>query len=312
VEPEGQRDLKRLAEPAKEVRLPKGLKQKLLSFFNAHPSLKLLGLLGPSLFWLGGFFMAPLFIILLYSFAQKGPYGGIVSHFNLDNYLRFLDPLYLTILLRSFRLAVITTLVCLVVGYPIAYRIALAGKKWKNILLFLIILPFWTSFLIRTYAWILLLRDTGLINGLLLKFHLIQEPLKLLYNEGSVLIGMIYGFLPFMVLPLYASIEKLDKTLLEAAEDLGATPFWRFVKVTLPLTLPGVIAGSILVFIPSIAAFVTPDLLGGAKTIMMGSLIQNQFGPARDWPFGSAASIILMALVLAAVFGYLKLTKEYE
>jgi spermidine/putrescine transport system permease protein len=288
----------------------KRFRQQLLVFFNHHPSLSLLSLLGPSLFWLGVFFLVPLLIIFLYSFLQKGSYGGIIYQFTLENYRRFLDPLYLTILVRSFKLALMTTLICLVTGYPIAYRIAFAGKKWKNTLLVLIILPFWTSFLIRTYAWMLLLRDTGLINQLLLKFHIVREPLKLLYTEGAVLVGMVYGFLPFMVLPLYASIEKLDKTLLEAAEDLGATPFWRFLKVTLPLTLPGVIAGSILVFIPSVAAFVTPDLLGGAKTMMMGSLIQNQFGPARDWPFGSAISLVLMLLVLISLFIYLRLTKE--
>lgn len=284
----------------------------LLGFFNRYPAWRLLGLLAPSVVWLGLFFLAPLFIIFLYSFAQKGPYGGVVYYFSLENYNRFLDPLYLTILMRSFKLAMITTLLCLLVGYPIAYRIAFASKKWKNILLFLIILPFWTSFLIRTYAWMLLLRDTGLINQLLLKFQFIQEPLRLLYTEGSVLVGMVYGFLPFMVLPLYASIEKLDKTLLEAAEDLGARPLWRFLKVTFPLTLPGVIAGSILVFIPSVGAFVTPDLLGGARTMMMGNLIQNQFGPARDWPFGSAVSFVLMVLVLVSVFVYLKLTEEDE
>jgi spermidine/putrescine transport system permease protein len=287
-------------------------RQRVLLFFNRHRSLKILSLLGSSLFWLGLFFLLPLFLMFFYSFAQKGPYGGIVYHFSLENYRRFFDPLYVTILIRSFKLALLTTILCLITGYPIAYRIAFASKKWKNILLFLIILPFWTSFLIRTYAWILLLRDTGLINNLLLALRLIEEPLKLLYTEGAVLIGMVYGFLPFMVLPLYASIEKLDKTLLEAAEDLGATPLWRFVKVTLPLTLPGVIAGSILVFIPSVAAFVTPDLLGGAKTIMMGSLIQNQFGPARDWPFGSAISFILMILVLISIFIYLRFTTEHE
>ncbi|UCH24029.1 MAG: ABC transporter permease [Deltaproteobacteria bacterium] len=241
-----------------------------------------------------------------YSFLERGLYGGVNWLFTWENYTRFVDPLYLKILLRTFRISFLTTVILLIVGYPMAYRIARADKRWRNILLFLVILPFWTSDLIRTYAWMLILRDTGLLNGLLKYLHIIREPLSLLYTEGAILLGLAYVYLPFMVLPLYASIEKLDTSLLEAAEDLGATPFWRFLKVTVPLTKSGILAGSLLVFIPSVGVFVVSDLLGGAKAMMIGNLVQLQFGPARNWPFGSAASFILMTIVLLAVFGYLK------
>ena len=187
-----------------------------------------------------------------------------------------------------------------------AYKIARAPKRWRSILLFLVILPFWTSDLIRTYAWMLILRDTGLINNVLQYLHIIKEPISLLYNEGAILLGLIYVYLPFMVLPLYASIEKLDPSLLEAAEDLGATPFWRFLTVTVPLTKSGILAGSLLVFIPSVGVYVVSDLLGGAKAMMIGNLVKLQFGMARNWPFGSAASFVLMTVVLFAVFAYLK------
>ena len=241
-----------------------------------------------------------------YSFLERGLYGGVSWIFTWKNYTRFVDPLYLKILLRTFRISFLTTVILLMVGYPMAYRIARADKRWRNILLFLVILPFWTSDLIRTYAWMLILRDTGLLNGFLQYLHIIREPLSLLYTEGAILLGLAYVYLPFMVLPLYASIEKLDPSLLEAAEDLGATPLWRFLKVTVPLTKSGILAGSLLVFIPSVGVFVVSDLLGGAKAMMIGNLVQLQFGPARNWPFGSAASFILMAIVLLAVFAYLK------
>jgi spermidine/putrescine transport system permease protein len=169
-----------------------------------------------------------------------------------------------------------------------------------------VVLPFWTSFLVRTYAIMFLLRDSGPVNATLIALGLIDEPLTLLYTPGAVLAGLVYGYLPFMVLPLYASLEKLDPALLEAAEGLGARPVARFLRVTLPLSLPGLVAGSLLVFIPSLGAFLTPELLGGARQVMIGNLVQQQFGAARDWPFGSAASFILMALVLVGVYAFLR------
>jgi spermidine/putrescine transport system permease protein len=256
------------------------LRIRVLKFFNRHANLRSLGVLAPCIFWIGIFFLLPLLFVGVYSFLERGLYGGVSWVFTWENYTRFVDPLYLKILLRTFRISLLTTVILLLAGYPMAYQIARARKRWRNVLLFLVILPFWTSDLIRTYAWMLILRDTGLLNSLLQWLHITREPISLLYTEGAILLGLTYVYLPFMVLPLYASIEKLDPSLLEAAEDLGATPFWRFVKVTVPLTKSGILAGSLLVFIPSVGVFVVSDLLGGAKAMMIGNLVQLQFGPA--------------------------------
>jgi spermidine/putrescine transport system permease protein len=262
-------------------------------------------LLAPGTLWLLVFFALPVAIMAGYSVMERGLYGGVEPGFSLESYTRFFDPLYLRILARTVWLAALTTLLCAAIGYPVAYAIAGAGR-WKHALLFLVVLPFWTSFLVRTYAIMFLLRDTGLVNGALLALGVIDQPLTLLYTPGAVLAGLVYGYLPFMVLPLYASLEKLDPALLEAAESLGARPVARFLRVTFPLSLPGLVAGSLLVFIPALGAFLTPDLLGGARQVMIGNLIQQQFAAARDWPFGSAASFVLMALVLAVVYGFLR------
>lgn len=288
------------------------LRKVLLDFFYRHPTVKVFGILLPCIFWIGLFFLLPLLLMAVYSFLERGLYGGVRWLFTWGNYTRFLDPIYLKILMRSFRISFLTTAILLFIGYPMAYRIATAAKRWRNILIFLVILPFLTSDLIRAYAWMLILRDTGLINNLLNYLHIIDNPVIMLYTDGAILLGLSYIYLPFMVLPLYASIEKLDPSLLEAAEDLGASPLWRFLKVTVPLTKSGILAGSLLVFIPSIGAFVVPDLLGGAKVMMIGNLVQLQFGPSRNWPFGSAASFILMAVVLVAVFAYLKFSGGRE
>ena len=240
-----------------------------------------------------------------YGFMPRNQFGGVVPGFTVEHYTRFADPLYLTILLRTTLYALGCTIACLVFGYPIAYAIA-RGGRWRNLLLFLIVLPFWTSFLVRTFAMIFLMRDTGLINNWLVGIGVLQEPIQILYTPTAVMIGLVYGFLPFMVLPVYASLEKLDLSLLEAAEVLGATASVRFRRITLPLSMPGVIAGSLLVFIPALGSFLTSDLLGGAKQMMIGNLVQNQFTTARNWPFGSAASFALMTLVLLAVTVYLR------
>jgi len=282
------------------------LRTRILKFFHRHNNAKVFGILSPCIFWIGIFFLLPLVIMAIYSFLERGLYGGVNWVFTWEHYPRFISPIYLKILLRTFRLSFMATIALLLIGYPMAYKIARAPKRWRSILLFLVILPFWTSDLIRTYAWMLILRDTGLINNVLQFLHIIKEPIPLLYNEGAILLGLIYVYLPFMVLPLYASIEKLDPSLLEAAEDLGATPLWRFLKVTVPLTKSGILAGSLLVFIPSVGVYVVSDLLGGAKAMMIGNLVKLQFGMARNWPFGSAASFVLMTVVLFAVFAYLK------
>jgi spermidine/putrescine transport system permease protein len=239
----------------------------------------------------------PLVIVCLYSLMTRGAYGGVERPFTLENYTRFWDPLYGAILLRSSWIAAVATLLCLALAFPLALFIARSGSK-KNLYLSLVILPFWTSFLIRTYAWMFLLRDTGLINTLLQSMGLIHEPLPLLYNNGAVILGLVYGFLPFMVLPLYATLERMDPSLAEASSDLGARPLQTLWRVTLPLCAPGIRAGSILVFVPCLGTYLTSDLLGGSKTILIGNLVQNQFTTARDWPFGAAASLALMAVAM--------------
>lgn len=255
-------------------------------------------LLSPAVFWLLLFIVAPLAIVVVVSLATRGPYGKTVYDFSTANFLRALDPLYLRAYWRTIWIATSTTLLCAVVSYPVAYYLALRSpERWKRPLLVLTVIPFWTSFLIRTYAWILILRSEGVINSALLSAGVIEAPLKLLYSDFAVLVGQVYGELPFMILPIYVALDRLDVRLLEAAQDLGANKFWTFVKVTLPLSRPGLTAGIVLVFIPSLGAFITPDLLGGAKSAMIGNLIQNQFAQLNQ-PFGSALSLILTAAVL--------------
>ena len=248
-------------------------------------------------------FLAPLAIILAYSFLTRGTYGGISPPWTAESYQRLADPIYLAILWRSFWIAGVSTIFCLLLGFPLALFISRSGNR-KGLYVSLVMLPFWTSFLVRTYAWMFLLRDTGLINTVLEKAGVIHGPLPLLYNDGAVVLGLVYGYLPFMVLPLYATLERLDRNLLEASADLGARPWATLTHVMVPLCAPGIRAGTILVFIPCLGAYLTPDLLGGGKSVMIGNLIQNQFTTARDWPFGSAFSLALMAVVmlLLAVF----------
>ncbi len=250
-------------------------------------------------------FLIPLGIVVLYSFMTRGPYGGQTPPFTIESYIRLADPLYLVILLKSFWIAGISTAVSLLFGFPLALFIV-NSPKYRSLWLNLVMLPFWTSFLVRTYAWMFLLRDTGLINSILQWAGLIREPLPLLYNDGAVVLGLVYGYLPFMVLPIYSTLEKLDPALLEAAADLGATPWTALWKVTVPLSLPGIIAGSILVFIPCLGAYLTPDLLGGGKSVMIGNVVQNQFTSARDWPFGAALSLVLTGLVMVMLWLFVK------
>ena len=282
-----------------------GPRRRLLAWLQRRPAARAWSLLGPGMLWLVLFFLVPLLIMAAYSLMPRGTYGGVQPGFTLQHYRRFFDPLYLAILQRTLVWSLVCTAVCLLLGYPVAYLVARAGR-WRAALLFLVVLPFWTSFLVRTFAMIFLLRDSGLVNTVLLRLGLIDAPLTLLYTPFAVLLGLVYGFLPFMILPIYASLEKLDPTLLEAAETLGATPLAGFRRITLPLSLPGVVAGCFLVFIPAMGSFLTSDLLGGAKQLMIGNLIQNQFAAARNWPFGSAASFVVTALVLAAVTVYLR------
>ncbi len=266
-------------------------------------------LLAPARLTLGLLFAVPLAIVGAYSLLTRGAYGGLSAPWTLESYARLTDPLYLAILIRSLWMAVLATTLCLLLGFPLAYFISRA-QRFRNLYLQLVILPFWTSFLVRTYAWVFLLRDTGLINTTLERLGLIHAPLPLLYNDGAVLVGLVYGYLPFMVLPLYATLERMDRTLLEAAADLGSRPWSTLFRVVIPLTAPGIRAGAILVFIPCVGAYLTPDLLGGGKTVMIGNLVQNQFTTARDWPFGSAVSLALMGVVTLLVFLFLRRDTE--
>ncbi len=266
-------------------------------------------LLLPTRIWLGVLFILPLIIVATYSFLTRGDYGGVEHPWTIENYTRIFDPLYGEILLRSVLMAAAATAFCLVLGFPFALFISGSGPR-KNLYLQLVTLPFWTSFLVRIYAWLFLLRDTGLINTALIKLGLIAQPLPLLYNNGAVLLGLVYGYLPYMVLPIYAAIEKLDPALLEAAADLGAPPARAIWRVTVPLAIPGMLAGAVLVFIPTLGAYLIPDLLGGGKTVMAGNLIQNQFTTARDWPFGSAVSLALMAVSMLLLLPILRRSED--
>jgi spermidine/putrescine transport system permease protein len=256
----------------------------------------------PARVWMAAFFAAPLAIVCAYGFLTRGDYGGVEQPWTLGNFTRLVNPLYLAVAWRSIWIAALATALCAAAGFPLALFIARSGR-FRNVWLQLILLPFWTSFLVRTYAWLFILRDTGLVNTALELLGIVSAPLPLLYNDGAVLLGLVYNFLPFFVLPMYATLERLDPALLEASADLGAKPFSTLWRVIVPISMPGIAAGSILVFIPCLGAYLTPDLLGGGKTVMLGNLVQNQFTTARDWPFGSAASLCLImvsALLLAA------------
>ncbi len=248
------------------------------------------------LFWL------PLLIVLVYSLLTRGAYGGVTSPFTFESYARVADRLYWEILWRSVWIAAVSTLLCLLLAFPLAFYIAQMARH-KTLLLNLVTLPFWTSFLVRTYAWMFLLRDTGVVNSILQHLHLINRPLPLLFNTGAVILGLVYGYLPFMVFPIYAVLEKLDATFLEAAQDLGASPWEAIWRVAVPLAKPGMAAGCVLVFIPCLGAYLTPDLMGGGKTVMLGNLVQNQFTTARDWPFGAAVSLVFMLLTFVVTAG---------
>lgn len=264
--------------------------------------LRRLILLGPALTWWAVFLVVPVVLILAYSFFERGTYGGVVPTFTLDNFARALDPLYLRVLVFSVRVALIATVVALLIGYPAAYLIATLPPRWRTPVLVLTVLPFWTSLLIRTYAWIVLLNREGLINRGLEGVGLIEQPLELLNNEFAIVLGLVYGYLPLMILPIYASIERLNPELREASADLGGNPVRTFLRVTLPLTLPGIAAGCIFVFVPSLGNFIVPDLLGGGLSSMIGNLIQSQFLRARDWPFGATLSLVLIGLMGALLF----------
>ncbi|MEU4829244.1 ABC transporter permease [Streptosporangium sp. NPDC023615] len=254
--------------------------------------------LGPGLTYLIVLMLIPLVLLIGFTLFRRGRFGGVVYEVTGENFTRLLDPLYLEVLVGSVKLAGLATLITLLIGYPTAYLIARLPGKWKTIALVAIVLPFWTNFLIRIYAWIVLLSGPGLVNSALLDMGLIDKPLELLYNQGTIVVGLVYSYLPLMVLPLYAAIERLDPQLREASANLGASPARTFASVTLPLTLPGVLTGCLFVFVPSFGNFIIPELLGGGRSIMVGNLIRDQFLKARDWPFGSTLVLALLAVLV--------------
>ncbi|MBL8709214.1 MAG: ABC transporter permease [Rhodospirillaceae bacterium] len=260
-------------------------------------------LTGPGIAWIILLLVIPCLLILGNSFFERGVYGGVDYVFTFENYSRAVDPLYASVFWNSARVALITTLLSLALGYPAAYCIAMAPKRRQMALLILVMLPLWSNYLIRTYAWMLMLNNEGLINRVLMGAGVIEAPLPLLYNDFAIIIGLTYGYMPFMILALFSSISKLGPELREASTDLGASAFTTFRRVTLPLTLPGIAAGSVFVFVLSVGNFVTPDLLGGGKRTMLGNLIYDQFLTARDWPFGSAIAAIVIFIMMALLTG---------
>jgi spermidine/putrescine transport system permease protein len=271
-------------------------------------------LLGPALGWWVVFLVVPVGLVLGYSVFERGEFGGVVPNLTAENYARALDPLYTGVLLDSVRIAATAAAIALLVGYPVAYFVATRPRRWRTPLLVLVILPFWTSFLIRTYAWIVLLNREGLINGPLLDLGLIEQPLPLLNNEFAIVLGLVYVYLPLMVLPLYASLERINPELREASTDLGASPLKTFLTVTLPLSSTGIAAGAIFVFVPSLGNFIVPELLGGGRSPMIGNLIQGQFLRARDWPFGAAlaAGLIVITIGLLLVQAWLLMRERHR
>lgn len=277
-------------------------------------TLFLLGLLSPVTLYLGIFFFGPLLIIAVFSLLEPGLYGGVVWNFYHWNYSRIFgwadgfievfEWVYLKILWRSLLMAAFTVIACLIVVYPVTFWVSRLSERVQIFFMFLITLPFFTSLIIRLYAWLVILKPSGVVNDLLLGIGVIDQPLDLLFTRFAVVLGMVYVMIPFMFLPVYASVERLDTSLIEASGDLGARGWQTFLKVILPQTLPGIAGGSVLVFIPSVGNFIIPDVLGGAKGLMIGNLVEQQFLDARNWPFGAALSMVIMGVVLTVMLIY--------
>lgn len=277
-----------------------------------HPSLTAWLLLLPAMAWVLIFVVAPTAILVVYSFCDRDELGRVVFAFTWENFHRVFEPVYLRIFVRSIAYAGWSTALCIAIGFPVAYCIGRAREELRQRLLLLLMVPFWTSFLIRTYAWITILKQEGLLNSLLHGLSLTAAPLDLLYTPFAVIIGLVYAYLPFMILPIYGSVEKLDGSLIEAAHDLGAGPWRVFSSVIVPLTLPGIAAGTLLVFVPAIGMFAVTDLLGGARVPLIGNVIQNQFLQARDWPFGAALGVVFLALFALAYWLLQRRTNSEE
>ncbi|UFN68182.1 spermidine/putrescine ABC transporter permease PotB [Vibrio alginolyticus] len=259
--------------------------------------------------WLTLFVLVPNVMIIGTSFLTRDEANLIEMTFTFDNYLRLLDPLYAKVLMHSFYMAIVATLLCLVIGYPFAYIVAKMPEKWRPFMLFLVIVPFWTNSLIRTYGLKIVLGTQGILNKSLMAMEIIDKPLRIMYTETAVMIGLVYILLPFMILPLYSAIEKLDNTYIEAAKDLGANKLQTITKVILPLTMPGIIGGCLLFLLPALGMFYISDLLGGAKNLLIGNVIKSQVLNARDWPFGAATSIALTFAMAVMLYAYYRAGK---
>ena len=268
--------------------------------------------LTPMLGWLLLFVIVPTLMLVVVSFAERDSLGRVIYGFNFDNYLRAFDWKWLKILGVSVWYAFLTTVICLVIGYPVAYFIGRSNERWRGLLIMLVMIPFWTSFLIRTYAWITILSQEGLLNAALMSLRITSEPIGFMYTPFAVVLGLVYNFLPFMILPIYTSVEKLDGSLIEAAYDLGARPARVFAQVVLPLTKPGIAAGILLVFVPAIAMFAITTLMGGGANPTIGEVIQNQFTRARNQPFGAALGVLLLAIFIFSLWATTKLRRGEE
>jgi spermidine/putrescine transport system permease protein len=289
---------------------------------RARRRLTLIALLGLPTVFLLVFFVGPLVIMVIYSWLEPGLYGGVEWQFFHLNYGRILgwadtryekfDPVYLWIFLRSLRLALLTVMTSLLISYPAAFWVARMQPRRRTFMIFLITLPFFVSLIVRLFAWVLILRTSGFLNQFLMGLGLISEPLDLLYQDVAVIIGMTYIFIPFMFLPIYGSVEKLDQSQLEASADLGARGWQTFIRIILPATLPGIAAGSVITFIPALGNFIVPSVLGGAKVLMIGNLIEQQFLSARNWPFGAALAMLVMTAVLGLLIIQLSLGRSAE
>jgi spermidine/putrescine transport system permease protein len=297
----------------------------MLNRFRRSKALQLFGLISPGMLWILLFFNLPLLIVLFISFVERGRAGSIriPPVYTLENYQQLFNAcasefsgpecnplLYVGIFGHSVRIALVVTFWCIVLGYPLSYFVSRQRPLLRDALMVLVIIPFWSNFLVRTYALKQVLATEGLVNSFLMGLGLVSQPMEMLFNEFAVIVGLVYGYLPFAILPMYASIEKFDHSLMEAASDLGAPPWKAFLRVMLPMTLPGVIAALVLVFVPVVGAFITPDIMGGGKIEMIGTLINRQFGVSRNWPFGSAMSLILMLMVLIGVIAYFRSGSE--
>lgn len=264
-------------------------------------------LVKPYILWMSLFIVVPMLLIVLYAFTTSG--NELISfRFTLDNFFRFFDPVFIKVLLKSLEVALITTILCIIIGYPIAYIIANASEKSQTLLILLITLPMWINMLVRTYAWISILSDGGLLNSLLEFIGL--PPMKLMYTDFAVMLGMVYNFLPFMIISIYTVLAKLDKALIHASHDLGANPLQTFLRVVLPLSLPGVISGITLVFLPAVSTFVIPKFLGGGQYMLIGNLIENQFITVGEWNFGSAISLIMAFIIMASMMMTRKMDRD--